>query len=407
MGRVNTLDDWLNYQENLHFQDIDLGLERVQKVYQKLFPKGVSFKVITVAGTNGKGSTVAFIDSIYQQSNFKVAKFSSPHILKYNERFVINGTQATDEQICSAFNKIEQIRGKISLTYFEFSTLTALIIFELEKVNVAVLEVGLGGRLDSVNIIDNDVSVITNIDIDHVGYLGDTRELIGFEKAGIMRKNTPCICADTNPPASISQYAHQIEAQLEFVKEKYTSDIGLIGKHQQQNAAAAMLAVQKLHKILPISTTEIKTGIKYTQLGARFQIKTVNNKTVILDVAHNAAAVKVLSAELAKQKCPTIAIFSALEDKNIGLMINEINIIINQWLLVPLDVNRAIDMKVLSSEFDLNHKIHVCDDMKDAINHGLNDKQYWRIVIFGSFHVVTDALKILTPFMKNDEEKIL
>ncbi|MBW5288599.1 MAG: Dihydrofolate synthase [Candidatus Ruthia sp. Apha_13_S6] len=407
MGRLNTLDDWLNYQENLHFQDIDLGLKRVKKVYLKLFPKGVSFKVISVAGTNGKGSTVAFIDSIYQQSNFKVAKFSSPHILKYNERFVINGAQATDEQICSAFNKIEQIRGKTSLTYFEFSTLTALIIFELEKVDVAVLEVGLGGRLDSVNIIDNDVSVITNIDIDHVDYLGDTRELIGFEKAGIMRTNTPCICADINPPASISQYAHQIKTQLAFVKEKYTSDIGLIGKHQQQNAAAAMLAVQKLNKTLPINAIQIKTGIKYAQLDARFQIKTINNKTVIFDVAHNAAAVKVLSAELARQKCPTVAIFSALKDKNIGLMINEISLIINQWLLVPLDVNRAIDMKALSSEFGLNHNIHVCDDMQDAINHGLNDKQYQRIVIFGSFHVVADALKILTPFMKNDEEEIL
>ncbi len=407
MGRLNTLDDWLIYQENLHFQDIDLGLERVKKVYQNLFPKGVSFKVISVAGTNGKGSTVAFIGSIYQQSKFKVAQFSSPHILKYNERFVINGVQATDEQICHAFEKIESFRSKISLTYFEFSTLAALIIFELEKVDIAVLEVGLGGRLDSVNVVDNDVSVITNIDIDHVDYLGDTRELIGLEKAGIMRKNTPCICADINPPTSISQYAHQIKAQLELVKEKYTSDIGLIGKHQQHNAATAMLAVQKLNKTLTINAIQIKAGIKYAQLDARFQIKTINNKTVIFDVAHNAAAVKVLSAELAKQQCSTIAIFSALKDKNISLMINEISMLINQWLLVPLDVSRAIDMKALSNEFSLNHNIHVCDGMQNAINRALNDKQYQRIVIFGSFHVVANALKILIPFMKNEEEKIL
>ncbi|ABL02705.1 FolC bifunctional protein [Candidatus Ruthia magnifica str. Cm (Calyptogena magnifica)] len=404
MGRLNTLDDWLNFQKNLHFKKIDLGLERVTKVYQKLFPKGISFKVITVAGTNGKGSTAAFINGIYQQSNFKVAKFSSPHILKYNERFVINDAQATDEQICSAFNKIEQIRGKTTLTYFEFSTLAALIIFELEKVNIAILEVGLGGRLDSVNIVDNDVSIITNIDIDHVDYLGDTRELIGFEKAGIMRKNIPCICADINPPASISQYAHQIKAQLEFVKQRYTGSIGLIGKHQQQNAATAILTVQKLHKTLPISTIEIETGIKCTQLDARFQIKIINNKTVIFDVAHNAAAVKVLSAELAKQKCSTIAIFSALEDKNIGLMINKISVIIDQWLLVPLNVSRAIGMKALSNQFDLTQNIRVCDNMQDAINQGLNDNQHQRIVIFGSFHVIADALKILTPFKKNEEE---
>ncbi len=406
MGRLNTLDDWLNYQENLHFQEIDLGLERVKKVYRKLFPKGVSFKVITVSGTNGKGSTVAFIGSIYQQSNFKVAQFSSPHILKYNERFVINGVQATDEQICCAFEKIQSLRGETSLTYFEFSTLAALIIFELEKIDVAVLEVGLGGRLDSVNIVDNDVSVITNIDIDHVDYLGDTRELIGLEKAGIMRKNTPCICADINPPISISQYAHKIKARLEFVKEKYTSNIGLIGKHQRQNAAAAILAVQKLNKTLPVSAIQIKVGIKYARLDARFQIKTINNKTVIFDVAHNAAAVKVLSVELAKQQCSTTAIFSALEDKNIGLMINEISMIINQWLLVPLNVNRAIGIKALSNEFGINHNTYVCDDMQNAINRALNDRQYQRIVIFGSFHVVADALKILIPFMNNKSCKI-
>jgi dihydrofolate synthase/folylpolyglutamate synthase len=395
LERLNTLDDWLNYQQNLHFQEIDLGLERVKKVYQKLFPKGVPFKVISVAGTNGKGSTVAFIGSIYQQSNFKVAQFSSPHILKYNERFVINGVQATDEQICHAFEKIQSLRGETSLTYFEFSSLAALIIFESEKVDVAILEVGLGGRLDSVNIVNNDVSVITNIDIDHVDYLGDTRALIGLEKAGIMRKNTPCICADINPPASIAQHAHQIKAQLEFVKEKYTGDIGLIGKHQQQNAATAILAVQKLNKTFPISSAQIKKGIQYAQLDARFQIKTINNKTVIFDVAHNAAAVKVLAAELAKQLRPTIAIFSALKDKNIGLMIDEISMIINQWLLVPLNVNRAMNMKELSNQFGLNHNIHVCDDMQNAINRVLNDKQYQRIIIFGSFHVVADALTIL------------
>ncbi len=395
MGRLDTLDDWLDYQQNLHFQEIDLGLERVKKVYQKLFPKGVPFKVISVAGTNGKGSTVAFIGSIYQQSNFKVAQFSSPHILKYNERFVINGVQATDEQICHAFEKIQSLRGETSLTYFEFSSLAALIIFESEKVDVAILEIGLGGRLDSVNIVNNDVSVITNIDIDHVDYLGDTRALIGLEKAGIMRKNTPCICADINPPASIAQYAHQIKAQLEFVKEKYTGDIALIGKHQQQNAATAILAVQKLNKTFPISSAQIKKGIQYAQLDARFQIKTINSKTVIFDVAHNAAAVKVLAAELVKQSRPTIAIFSALKDKNIGLMIDEISMIINQWLLVPLNVNRAMNMKELSNQFGLNHNIHVYDDMQNAINRALNDKQYQRIVIFGSFHVVADALTIL------------
>lgn len=400
MGRVKTLDDWLNYQENLHTKEIDLGLNRVKKVYQKLFPMGVPFKVITVAGTNGKGSTVAFIASIYQQTNKKVGAFTSPHILQYNERFSINNTSVNDEKICYAFEQIEKIRGNISLTYFEFSTLAALVIFQLENIDVAVLEVGLGGRLDSVNIIDSDVGVITNIDIDHVDYLGDTRELIGREKAGIMRQNTPCICADNNPPKSIIKYANQLNARLIFVKNKYTGNIGLIGKHQQQNAAAAILAVQELNAIFPVSFSQIAKGIKCAQIKARLQTKIINNKIVIFDVAHNLAAVKALSTELEKQQCTTVAIFSALKDKNIGAMIGAISSVINQWLLVPLDVERAIAVKQLRRQFNFRHNVCAYDNMKNAIFHALNNKLYKRIVIFGSFHTVADALKLLNGNIK-------
>ena len=176
MGGLKNLSQWLTWQENLHSQEIDLGLERIQCVYTKLFPNGVPFATITVAGTNGKGSTIAFIESIYQKSPFKVAKFTSPHILNYNERFSVSNAQATDGQICTAFEQIELVRGDISLTYFEFSTLAALLIFAKQKVDIAILEVGLGGRLDSTNVVNTDVAVITNIAIDHVDYLGDTRE---------------------------------------------------------------------------------------------------------------------------------------------------------------------------------------------------------------------------------------
>ena len=216
MHDKHTLDDWLNWQESLMEETIVLGLDRVQVVYDRLFPKGVPYKVITVAGTNGKGSTVSFIDSIYRQSKYKIGRSTSPHLLKYNERYAIDGEEVSDETIIKAFELIETKRQEVTLTYFEFSTLAALIIFAEAKIDLAILEVGLGGRLDSVNVVDNDVSVITNIAIDHTDYLGDTREAIGREKAGIMRTSRPCICGDQDPPHSLISYAKEIGAPITF-----------------------------------------------------------------------------------------------------------------------------------------------------------------------------------------------
>lgn len=395
MGGLTTLDDWLDWQENLHTQEIDLGLERIQKVYLALFPNGVPFSVITVAGTNGKGSTIAFIEHIYQQGNYKTGKFTSPHILAYNERFAINSTNASDQQIIQAFESIEAVRGDISLTYFEFSTLAALLIFASENVDIAILEVGLGGRLDSVNVLDCDMAVITNIAIDHVEYLGNTRELIGREKSGIMRANTPCVCGDKNPPNSIKQYANSIGAILKFTQSPYAKNIGLIGTHQQQNAATAKLCVETLNHLHPVSNDQIRCGIENTKLDARFQSINIKGKKIILDVAHNAAAIEVLTDELSKDNVSTLAIFSALKDKNIKTMINTINPIIDQWLLVPLSVNRATPINELSDQFNLSDKIKACTNMKSALEQAITSSNYSRIVIFGSFHVVTDALKIL------------
>ncbi|MBA5249424.1 MAG: bifunctional folylpolyglutamate synthase/dihydrofolate synthase [Gammaproteobacteria bacterium] len=394
MGRVKTLDEWLNYQENLHTQEIDLGLNRIQKVYRVLFPNKVDFKVITVAGTNGKGSTIAFIDSIYQQANIKVATFTSPHINQYNERFTIEGVQVCDAQICAAFEKIEQVREDISLTYFEFSTLAALVIFAHEKVAVAVLEIGLGGRLDSVNVVDSDVAVITSIDIDHTDYLGDTREVIGFEKAGIMRANMPCVCGDLNPPKTIGEVAKKVGAILTFTDAPYLGAIGLQGEHQKRNASLAVEVVKQL-SAFSINQNHYTNGIEQAELAGRFQIKTIHDKIVVLDVAHNPAAIQVLADTLKKDKQPTLAIFSALEDKNITEMIEIISPLIDEWLLVPLDTSRAITMQALTQKFSLSSKVRACDDMPSAIHQALNTNQAQRIVIFGSFYVVTDALKIL------------
>lgn len=398
MGRLKTLNEWLNWQENLHTQEIDLGLERIGRVYKKLFPNGVPFQVITVAGTNGKGSTIAFIDSIYQRSNFKVGAFTSPHLVQYNERFTINGKMVNDQSVCQAFEKIEAYRSDTSLTYFEFSTLAALLIFANEKVDVAVLEIGLGGRLDSVNIVDPNVSVITNIAIDHTDYLGDTREAIGFEKAGIMRENTPCVCGDQNPPASIQKQADNINARLTFINKPYQGSIVLKGKHQQHNAALAVAAVNQLQSVLPINRAQLSQGLKKADISGRFQTITINNKTIVLDVAHNEAAIKVLASTLKTDKTPTLAIFSALKDKNIELMINAIEPCIDEWLVVPLSVNRAINTQDLVKKFSLSSKITACKNMTSAIHQALNTQQYQRIVIFGSFHTVADAMRILDKY---------
>ena len=240
MHDKHTLDDWLNWQESLMEETIVLGLDRVQVVYDRLFPNGVPYKVITVAGTNGKGSTVSFIDSIYRQSKYKIGRSTSPHLLKYNERYAIDGEEVSDETIIKAFELIETKRQEVTLTYFEFSTLAALIIFAEAKIDLAILEVGLGGRLDSVNVVDNDVSVITNIAIDHTDYLGDTREAIGREKAGIMRTSRPCICGDQDPPHSLLSYAKEIAAPITFVSEGYQDEIGLEGANQRITASVAI-----------------------------------------------------------------------------------------------------------------------------------------------------------------------
>ncbi|HAP91879.1 MAG TPA: bifunctional folylpolyglutamate synthase/dihydrofolate synthase [Gammaproteobacteria bacterium] len=300
--------------------------------------------------------------------------------------------------MCQAFDTIEVLRGDTSLTYFEFSTLAALVIFANEKVAIAVLEIGLGGRLDSVNIVDPNVSVITNIAIDHTDYLGDTREVIGLEKAGIMRNDVSCICGDQNPPTSLQNHADNIGALLTFVNQPYLGKISLQGEHQQYNAALAIEVVNQLQPLFPIDQSQLSQGLEKANILARFQIKILNDKTIVLDVAHNEAAIKVLAETLKSEKVPTLAIFSALKDKNIELMINAIEFCIDEWLIVPLSVNRAIRIQDLVEKFSLSSKITTCKGMESAIHQALNTQQHQRVVIFGSFHTVVDAMKILDKY---------
>ena len=395
MQTKRTLDEWLTWQETLMEETIVLGLDRVKIVYDKLFPNGVPFKVITIGGTNGKGSTIAFIDSIYEQSKYKIGRSTSPHLLKYNERFAIDGKEVSDASIISAFELIEQKRDDITLTYFEFSTLATLIIFAEARVDLALLEVGLGGRLDSVNVVDCNVSIITNIAIDHIEYLGDTREAIGHEKAGIMRNSIHCICGDQDPPLSLLNYAKEIDAPLTLIKEGYQGEIGLEGAHQRINAAVAIKAIEKLNYLFPITNNMIVEGIKKAQIAARFQKIIIGDKTVILDVAHNPAAVETLVSTLLESPIETVAIFSALADKNIDDMIKLSSNSIKQWFLVPLSSERSIQLDALNDKFADSQTTTVCTNMKSAINETLGLKNIKRIVIFGSFYTIADASEIL------------
>ena len=395
MENKRTLDDWLNWQETLMEETIVLGLDRVQVVYDRLFPDGVPYSVITIAGTNGKGSTVSFIDSIYRQSKFKIGRSTSPHLLKYNERYAIDGVDVSDEVIIKAFEQIETQRHDITLTYFEFSTLAALIIFAEANIDLAILEVGLGGRLDSVNVVDSDVSVITNVAIDHTDYLGDTREKIGREKAGVMRTSRPCICGDQDPPQSLLAYAKEIDTPVTFVSEGYRGEIGLEGAHQRINAAVAVETVKKLLDQFPVSEEMISEGIRKASIKARFEKRYIADKTVVLDVAHNPAAVKTLVETLSVSPMETVAIFSALIDKDIIDMVNLASESIRHWYLVPLSSDRAITSTELKKKFSDPDSTTVCSDMNSAIEMSLALRDVERVVIFGSFYTIADATLIV------------
>ena len=395
MENKRTLDDWLNWQETLMEETIVLGLDRVQVVYDRLFPDGVPYRVITIAGTNGKGSTVSFIDSIYRQSKFKIGRSTSPHLLKYNERYAIDGVDVSDEVIIKAFEQIETQRHDITLTYFEFSTLAALIIFAEANIDLAILEVGLGGRLDSVNVVDSDVSVITNVAIDHTDYLGDTREKIGREKAGVMRTSRPCICGDQDPPQSLLAYAKEIETPVTFVSEGYKGEIGLEGAHQRINAAVAVETVKKLLHQFPVSEEMISEGIRKASIKARFEKRYIADKTVVLDVAHNPAAVKTLVETLSDSPMETVAIFSALIDKDIIDMVSLASESIRHWYLVPLSSDRAITSTELKKKFSDPDSTTVCSDMNSAIEMSLALRDVERVVIFGSFYTIADATLIV------------
>lgn len=425
----HSLSEWLEWQQTLHFSPIDLGLDRIRIVAENLDLLSLPFPVITVAGTNGKGSSTAMLQSIYQQAGYKTGVYTSPHLLRYNERIAIAEIPATDEQICEAFEAINQARGDISLTYFEFSTLAAAWLFVKEKVDLAIFEVGLGGRLDAVNLWDADVALITTIAIDHESWLGNNREDIAIEKAGIMRKGKPVICGDKNPPATILSEANRIGAELiqrdddfslaplkppnnskniapqwEWHDHRRRKSIilpfpSLSGLFQLDNAANVITAITQLQQLLPVPLEALKKGLITTVLAGRLQIISTAPE-VLVDVAHNPEAAEQLALYLQNHPISgkTIALFSALKDKDLAGIITPIKSLVKQWCVISLDDERGLTGVQLKTELEvlgINEPIIVNNDFKKAMQDIINTLEYNdRVVVFGSFLLVSGVIGV-------------
>jgi dihydrofolate synthase / folylpolyglutamate synthase len=419
MMQFDSLQGWLSWQESLHPLAIDLGLERAAQIYQALNPEGIKPKTITVAGTNGKGSCVAFLEAIYKEAGYKVGSYTSPHIVSYNERIKINGEPVSEQMICSAFERIESVRGNISLSYFEFGTLAALDIFRRSNVDVQLLEVGMGGRLDAVNILDADAALVSSIAIDHVDWLGATRDAIGIEKAGIFRTQTPAIVGDSNPPQALLQSAIDKHALLycigkDFFYHKHASgwswshegrhldnlpNPSLKGEHQYRNASAVLTAVMQLNQQLPVSAAAIRSGLQNAQLSARFQHIAIDSDTqLLLDVGHNPEAVTTLfdylSVTFPNRRIH--AIFAMMKDKDIASVVKIMASAIDFWYFVPLSNPRAISTPAIQEIFMQCQIINVSFDYTAFVGAFAAAKKQCQkgdlLLVFGSFFLVSECL---------------
>ena len=416
-----SLSDWLAVLEKRHSKEIDMGLARVASVKENL---GISFDcpVIMVAGTNGKGSTCAMLESVLLQAGYRVGLYIKPHFLDFNERARLNGIPATDQLLIDAFEKVEAVRGETSLTYFEFTTLAICQLMSEAELDVVILEVGLGGRLDAVNVIDADVSIVTSVDIDHTDYLGDTREKIGFEKAGIFRAGRVAICSDPQPPQSLIDHANQIGADLRLFGRdfNYSADKqqwnfggreqrrnslaypGLRGANQLLNACAVLAALEALRLQLPVGAQEVRTGLVMVELPGRFQVMP-GRPVVVLDVAHNPHAAAALSQNLDNMgfHAYTYAVFGSMLDKDIAGVLGHMKGKIDHWCVCDLPLPRAATSVQLEQQLqaagipqDAEHSVQKFISPEEAYafamsKAGEND----RIVVFGSFLTVAGAMR--------------
>lgn len=425
MNHPGTLDDWLGRLEARHAQTIQLGLERVATVMQVLALKSEAV-VITVGGTNGKGSTCAMLEAVLRAAGYRTGLYTSPHLLRYNERVRINGREADDASLVAAFEAVEAARGDVPLTYFEHGTLAAWWLLCHEKVEVAILEVGLGGRLDAVNAIDSDCAIVTGVAMDHQEYLGDTREKIGFEKAGIFRAGRPAICGDPQPPQSLVDHAVEIGAQLwvsgrDFgfdgdrqqwnwwrleqpgvtarVRRAGLGHPALRGANQLLNAAAVMTALDALRTRIPVAMQAVREGFMHVSLPGRFQVLP-GRPAVVLDVAHNVQAAGVLAENLLAMGFfpDTFAVLGMYADKDVEGVVARLRDRIEHWYLATLGGPRGLSAAALAERVraaGVEGDIRCFDSPAEAYlaarkSAGEGD----RIAAFGSFMTVSGVMAV-------------
>ncbi len=398
-----TLQEWLAWQENLHWQTIDLGLERCRTVAERLNLLKPDFKIITVAGTNGKGSSVVMLENIYKSNGYKTGRYTSPYLVSYNERVVINGEMPTDDDFCKAFEAIEEKRGEVSLTYFEYGTLAAIWLLQQNQLDIAILEVGMGGRLDAVNVWDADAALITAIDIDHTAFLGKDRESIAREKAGILRFQKPAVCSDPNPPQSLLNYAKQLEVDLKVfqrdfeLEHEYKALLKHLPAYQLQNAAGVVQLVKSFDHIINVNEVCIKKGLQNFQWNGRFQ--RINAPfECILDVAHNPQGAKVLKETLQQQPCKgeTFALVGMLNNKDIYNSLKEMLPVVDHWNVVTLTGERGENADVLENHLKALGVSNIqtySNAWEGYQNLLLRVKPLDRLIIFGSFLTVGAILE--------------
>jgi dihydrofolate synthase/folylpolyglutamate synthase len=407
-----SLTEWLAHIERVHPRTIAMGLERVAAVRDAL-QLSPGFPVFTVGGTNGKGSACAMLEAILHEAGYRVGCYTSPHLLRYNERVRIDRVEATDKDLARALEAVENARGDTQLTYFEFSTIAAVWLFIQKQVDAAILEVGLGGRLDAVNAFDADCALIMSIALDHMDYLGGTREEIACEKAGILRAGRPAVCADPAPPQTLLEAAENVGAQLLLAGRDFGYEAtpaqwryrgpgierhglphpALRGDYQLGNAAAALAALDSLRERLPVSAAHVRMGLLTAENPGRFQALP-GRPTVILDVAHNPAAAAALARNLARMPRAgrTYAVFAMLKDKDIAEVAAQVAPQIDEWLVAPTEGERGAStdhIRTALASARITERVSTHASVLDAYTQacdraGQND----RIVVFGSFHTV-------------------
>lgn len=417
---LRTLADWLAFIERQHPKSIAMGLERVRAVAARLGLERPAARVVTAAGTNGKGSTVAFIESIARAQGLRVAAYTSPHLLRFNERIRIDGREVEDAALVAGFAAVEAARGDVPLTYFEYATLCALWLFQRAGLDLAVLEVGLGGRLDAVNLVDADAAVITTVDLDHQDWLGHDTEAIGFEKAGIARPFKPLVLGDDDPPSSVLRHAYAIGAPAwrianDFFAEPVDAahwrwrEVGYEivlplpmqaqgAPVQLRNAACAIAALRALD--LPLDDAAIARGVATAAVAGRLQRFERDGVEVVVDVGHNPQAARALAGWLrARPGRRTLAVYAALGDKDAAGVVRALDGVVEAWHFAG---SRAAGARGLAVA-ELQQRLHgavtdgsghaeVADALRAALAQAAPDG---RVLVFGSFHAAAEALRLL------------